>query len=340
MSDAQAPSSLCDADGNRLSAQFSIVPDEDGQFSLLFESAGGPKRNRDYGEALGIALERLGRAHATLTRIEVVSREALARPLNERTVEPEGYKLPLALMGVEDYLDLRKKIGAGVAKTAQRRVAKKSSSGNSQKRLRLVLRFKPELTPEIQALVRVIERAPKYDTQPLLTSTSQDAARTGTKRASASNGQGFEQDVQTKLAVEEYAMRQAEKHYAQLGWQAHRRDKEKGLGYDIEFTKDKQRLCVEVKGTRTAGARVIVTSNEVEQAHAESERSVLFVVADIKVSEGLICSGGQVSLYERWDPKAREKLLMVKDYWYELPKEGGMHYAIGSESKSGDQGGS
>lgn len=329
MSDEETPTySLFDSDGTQLNAQFSIIMDDGGQYSLVFESGGGPDRNRDYGEALRIALERLGRAQATLTRIEVISREAMPRPADERAFELDGYKLPLSLVKVENYLDLRKKIGAGASRTAQRPTAKKSSSGNTQKRLRLFLRFKPGISPRTQSLVQVIRLAPNYDTPSPLPSISQDSGRPRTKRASAPGGQGFEQDPQTRKAVEEYAMVQAERYYSD--WHAQRRDKE-NLGYDIEFSDGKQRLLVEVKGTRTQGERVIVTNNEVEHAHAKSEKSVLFVVAKIRVTEGKTgpeCSGGEVSVYEGWDPKAGKELLSVKDYWYKLAKKVTAHYEI------------
>ncbi|KIG19571.1 hypothetical protein DB30_00080 [Enhygromyxa salina] len=313
--------SLLDADDRELAAKFSIEEDN-GEPCVVFESAGDTKRprNSDYNEALKLMLQRLGRARATLTKIEVASREMMHRPADELTFVPDGYPLPLALVNVEDYMDLRKKIGGAAGKTAQRPTAKPTSSGNPTKRLRLFLSFKPGPPRDSAQLRQIIRFAPKYDAGSPKASIGEDAPRTRTKRAGpSSGGQGFEQDPRTRLAVEEYAMRQAELHYAT--WQAQRRHLEKGLGYDIEFSRGDERLFVEVKGTQTPGDRVMVTNNEVEFAHANSERSVLFVVTNIEVSEDLVCRGGRYWVFERWDPKARERLLSVKDYWYELPKQ-------------------
>lgn len=330
MSGSETPTySLFNSDRDELNAQFSVEPAGPSLYWVVFESAGDTDRNRDYNEALEIALGRLGRAQATLTQLEVVSRDALKNfSARERRFTVQGHKLPLTLASVEDYHELRVKIAAGMSKTAQGKDAKKDSSGNGQKRLRLVIRF-AGVAPTTAGLVKVIRFATTYDSSlPLSIAAAAEGSGPKRRRSRVAGGQGFEQDSEVRQAVEEYAMVQAERHYA--GWDTHRRDKEK-LGYDIELRRGRERVFVEVKGTRTSGERVILTRNEVRHAHKDSHRSVLFVVAKIAVVEvkgAPVCSGGEVSIYERWDPEARKSLLTVKDYWYKLPAKTSARYEV------------
>jgi len=314
--------SLFDNDGTELNAHFSIVP-LGGQLTMIFESAGGPERNSDYNVGLRWALERLGHAEATLSRIEVDSKHTQKLSAEARRVEIEDFKLPLDLASVKgDASLLRQKIGAGGGQTARSPSAKPNSSGNSQKRLRLFLSFAG--TPPTQAeLTQLVRRGPPggpgysyaYEVPPTVPLAAEDARRT--RAGSTSKGQGFEPDVRVRQAVEEYAMLRAEQHYSD--WEATRCERE-NLGYDIKFERGLEEICVEVKGTRGDGTRVIVTANEVRYARANPRKSVLFIVSGIRISDDLVCSEGQISIFEQWDPD-NDGTLDPKDYYYTPSKD-------------------
>ena len=77
---------------------------------------------------------------------------------------------------------------------------------------------------------------------------------------------------------------------------------------------------VEVKGTRNAGSKVIVTEGEVRKA--EEAKVELFVVSMIKIKyhlekKNIVCSSGQWVVISPWKPLTES--LKPKTYDYELP---------------------
>jgi hypothetical protein len=96
------------------------------------------------------------------------------------------------------------------------------------------------------------------------------------------SGQGFLGDIQVRRAIEDYAMRRAEAHYAQAGWQV--QDVSRHESYDLHCARlDGAQLRVEVKGTTSRGAHVVLTRNEVEHARRHHPHVALFVVSSIRI---------------------------------------------------------
>ena len=118
------------------------------------------------------------------------------------------------------------------------------------------------------------------------------------------SGQGRSQDVAFRKAVENYAMERAKQHYQKQGWDV--QDTSAHKPYDLQCNKERKILYVEVKGTTTAGAHVIVTYNEVEHARTHAGKCALFVVRNIQVrqtdQQEYVASCGEEKIYEPWTP--------------------------------------
>lgn len=137
---------------------------------------------------------------------------------------------------------------------------------------------------------------------------------TGKKRKS--RGAGRSQDAAANKAVEQHAVARAVRHYEEAGWHV----EEKGKPYDLHCTREGvPPLRVEVKGTRSLGANVELTINEVNSAY--DHPSELFVVRNIRIDRvdgEPVASGGDHRVFADWRPK---KLRPIK-FRYEVPWEG------------------
>ena len=103
-----------------------------------------------------------------------------------------------------------------------------------------------------------------------------------------------------RKAVEDYAMKIARKHFESLGYTV----AVLGRPYDLLCSANGQTLYVELKGTTTDGAGVLLTPNEVAFARGHKGQMALFIVHGIETSntEGqAIASGGNVRLLHPWD---------------------------------------
>ena len=110
---------------------------------------------------------------------------------------------------------------------------------------------------------------------------------------------GFETNPKIRKAIEEHAVRVAERHFGKLGFAT----KRVGKPYDLLCTKDGCKKFVEVKGTRTIGAAVALTKNEVDFLQKNAVSSALFVVHSMKLRNGNKpkAYGGEQKLVEPWD---------------------------------------
>ena len=120
------------------------------------------------------------------------------------------------------------------------------------------------------------------------------------KVARRGRGQGFQLDQQVKVAVEALAMNMATEFYSKA-WVVE--DVHGTESYDLICRRGGEAKHVEVKGTTTDGAEVILTSNEVKHAR-EDPYTALFVVSDITVERAgdgtVIATGGKHLLYDPW----------------------------------------
>jgi hypothetical protein len=316
---------IYDDDGNLLQATFHVEW-SDGSPTVLFESrnAGRYPRNSEYNPGLELVLKRLGIGGATLVRVDVESSQAmLLANESERQLTIDEAPYPIDLGRWPDFRQLRVGLGRGAARVAKAPTAKPESSGNSQKRVRLRLGF-PESTPvTTRWLTELISRrppdVPERDTVVIRATDGVPGQRPSFLRAA---GQGRSQDARRNRAVELFAMAIATAHFEDQGWRVEDVSNQP-YGYDLFCNRAGEHLHVEVKGTTGAGESVILTRNEVEQAHENPERSVLFVVhgVDVKDNDGeWVCSGGSTRVLVGWDPRARGEL-RPSQYDYRLPPD-------------------
>lgn len=316
---------IYDDDGRCVSATFHAQVD--GEPWVRFDSSGGsePNRtNREYNLGLQLVLQRLGLGGATLLDITVESDRVALLEQEQRQVIIDEAAYPIDLARWPDFAQLQRGIGRGAARVG--RDPESKSEGNRQKQIRLHLRF-PAPTPVTECwLNALISQAPVQIVDEVVTSTERAGASATTRvsyaRASSS-GQGRSMNVLRNRAVELHAMEVARIHFANDagGTWSIADVSSANAGYDLRCTRGDEELRVEVKGTVGAGESVILTRNEVSQAHADPERSVLFVVysVDAEEREGeWTCCGGHTRILRNWDPKARGQL-QVEQYKYLLP---------------------
>lgn len=318
MSDTQT---ICDADGNDLDARF-FVEHKGEELSVVIQSsgAGASTRNFDYDEGLRLILERLGTVDALLLRVEVDSTQTAGLSAEARTIAIEGYSSPLLLSEMDSY-KLRRAVGGGAAKTARHPNAK--GGGNPRKRLRLVLAFAIRDAPSVDDLTQVIRRGDLHEPHQQTDYATSDGGRPLASHHPVRTGQGLERNSAVRRAVEEYAMVAAEQYYARANWTTQRCDR-LNLGYDILCTQGPNQLFVEVKGTRGAGARVVVTSNEAKYAHENRKCTQLFILCNIQVASSeaapVTCTGGEPRVIAEWDPQTNG-MLVPKDYYWYIPTD-------------------
>jgi superfamily II DNA or RNA helicase len=131
----QQRAQIVDDAGVEIDATFDCEELE-GEPTIVFHSRGGD-RNNEYARGLEVLLQRLGSRAVQLTRIAVESGATRALPLEQRTLDVEGFPYPINLSTVESAKRLQTRIGKTAAKVGREPGAK--GSGNSTKRLRLWL---------------------------------------------------------------------------------------------------------------------------------------------------------------------------------------------------------
>ncbi|MFZ0798089.1 MAG: EVE domain-containing protein [Terriglobales bacterium] len=117
--------------------------------------------------------------------------------------------------------------------------------------------------------------------------------------AARAKNQGFQMDSAVRQALEEHAMKRAEAHFVSLFDSVKRR----GKPYDLCCTKEASVLYVEVKGTQTDGAEILLTPNEVGFAKKHRGEMALFLVYNIAVAKEdgkIVTSGGSTHIDLNW----------------------------------------
>lgn len=149
---------------------------------------------------------------------------------------------------------------------------------------------------ECQATARVLAGAGA----PFLDSVDPDIPAPA-PRAGAS-GQGFLSSTATRVAVKDQAMCLARAHLEKMAWTVE--DVSKHESYDFRCCRAAgEILCVEVKGTTSAGEAFQITRAEV--AFARSNAMALIVVSNIVLTDDgsfLGATGGTVEMYAPWRP--------------------------------------
>jgi hypothetical protein len=120
------------------------------------------------------------------------------------------------------------------------------------------------------------------------------------KVARRGRGQGFQLDQAVKVAVEARAMNVATEFYGEA-WSVE--DVHDSESYDLVCRRGEEVKHVEVKGTTTDGAEVILTPNEVRHAR-EKKCTALFILSNVRVERAedgtVTATGGVRHLYDPW----------------------------------------
>jgi hypothetical protein len=120
------------------------------------------------------------------------------------------------------------------------------------------------------------------------------------KLARRGGGQGFQHDQVVKVAVEVHAMNAATEFYRE-DWDIE--DVHGTESYDLICRRHCEVRHVEVKGTTTDGAEVILTPNEVRHAR-EYSRTALFILSNITIERAddgtVTAAGGDRNIFDPW----------------------------------------
>ncbi|MCY1075230.1 DUF3883 domain-containing protein [Archangium sp. miwbw1] len=121
-----------------------------------------------------------------------------------------------------------------------------------------------------------------------------------------SEGQGFSSDPRIRKAVELEAMRRAREHFQRAGF-TRIEDVSRKESFDLHGKDVEREVFIEVKGTQSGGARVLLTSSEVEFARCNKSKMALYVLHSMQVREvegEVIAEGGEARVYWPWDVDA------------------------------------
>lgn len=113
--------------------------------------------------------------------------------------------------------------------------------------------------------------------------------------------QGFKLNTAEKLAIERHAVAIVRKHYMDKNFRV--RDVGSTKPFDLDVKRGTEHLSVEVKGTTTQGAQVILTGGEVNHHRERYPANALAVVHSIHLDRTVdppVASGGQLHLISPW----------------------------------------
>jgi hypothetical protein len=134
------------------------------------------------------------------------------------------------------------------------------------------------------------------------------------------HGQRWSESPAVRRAIELHAMQAAIQHYTGQDWGVE--DVSAICSYDLHCERDNRVLRVEVKGTTSAGERVLLTRNEVAQVRAEYPNTALFILADVTVAKKAddrpSAHGGRAVVLEPWMPGDED--LEPIAYEYRVPR--------------------
>ena len=134
-------------------------------------------------------------------------------------------------------------------------------------------------------------------------------------RTSRARRQGYRLSQAERIAVERRAVNVAVAMYERNGWEVS--DVGATKSYDLHCTRTDEVLRVEVKGTTSTGAEVILTRNEVAEHRQAHPANALVVVHSIELdrsSEAPIAAGGTIAEWCPWE--ISDDSLTVLSYSY------------------------
>ena len=144
-------------------------------------------------------------------------------------------------------------------------------------------------------------------TQPLRAPEVQEAIEAvsvlaGKRRRSSS--QGFQVSPRIRKAIELKAMEMATEYFHQLGWIV--KDVSPNKPYDLNCMRGDDELHVEVKGTTSSGAQILLTPNEVKHAQRKYPDMALFIAINLQVDnteDDLKVTGKEFKVFMPWELK-------------------------------------
>ncbi|MFC6089808.1 protein NO VEIN domain-containing protein [Saccharothrix lopnurensis] len=153
------------------------------------------------------------------------------------------------------------------------------------------LRFMVSLLGRLYAL-----GAPSPEVEEAVSAVARAAGRRGT-----GSGQGFGLSHAERLAVEAHSVAMACDHLRAQGYEV--RDVGARESYDLDATRGDEHLFVEVKGTTSAGAEVVLTHNEVLLNAEHHPDTMLIVVAGVELDRAAVpptAGGGVLRVAHPW----------------------------------------
>jgi hypothetical protein len=133
------------------------------------------------------------------------------------------------------------------------------------------------------------------------------------------SGQGFGLSAPARQALERHSMNRATQYFSNLGWSTIT-DVSSSRCFDLLCQRESSELRVEVKGTTSAGAHILLTRNEVTHARRVFPRVALYVLADIQLQSHdpvtFEASNGTEIVRDPWDLRSGQ--LYPLAYRYEL----------------------
>jgi Domain of unknown function (DUF3883)/EVE domain len=174
------------------------------------------------------------------------------------------------------------------------------------------------LFPRLRAMVDQAETQPSGIGLASPAEQAEEAVKDAAgKLARRARGQGFQLDQEAKVAVEALAMNMATEFYSKA-WDVE--DVHGTKSYDLVCRRGHEVKHVEVKGTTTDGAEVILTPNEVRHAQG-SPCTALFVVSNIMVERAedgtVTAAGGEHHCYDPW--QLEDGTLIPLGFRYQVP---------------------
>ena len=140
-----------------------------------------------------------------------------------------------------------------------------------------------------------------------------ESAAATEKALARANGQGFARTQKERKALEDHSMAAAERFFRNKGFTVE--DVSKRRSYDLLCIRGKRELHVEVKGTTTSGATVVLTNNEVKHACDKANACILFVFHSIKLEKEQ-ASGGKAFVLDPW--RLKQENLTPVTYTYRI----------------------
>ena len=139
-----------------------------------------------------------------------------------------------------------------------------------------------------------------YDRANLLDDPSAEGNPEEASSLAQEKAAGFESDPRIRKAIEQHAMKEAQKALEKRGFSKFD-DTSATKPYDFTCWREKKMFFVEVKGTQTLGKSVVLTKNEVRHVKLHPDNCVLVIVHSVKLTGKKIATAGTPVVTEKWD---------------------------------------